>query len=86
MGDDQASTLIQSVVLTLLQAGIEDVPAAMRLTGLNARRNTSVHGQWTDVLDREALESAIAAARSLHAAASAYLTGRGIVLNGDAAP
>lgn len=81
IGDDQEATMIQSVVLTLNQAGIPDVPAAMRLTGLNSRRNASVHGHWTEVLDREGLEEAVNAARRLHRAATIYIERQGVSLN-----
>jgi len=68
VGEADEATLIRSVVATLVSSGVPDVPAAARLVGLNADRNASVHGHWTNVLDRDALEVAIAAARQLHAA------------------
>lgn len=68
---DQA-TRITSVVAALRGAGITDVPASARLVGLNARRNTSVHGEWLDVLDREELDAAVRAGQALLAAVQAY--------------
>jgi hypothetical protein len=59
-------------------AGVRDVPAAARLVGLNARRNTSVHGEWLEVLDPEALLDAIKAGRQLLAAVERYAKDRGI--------
>lgn len=69
---DQA-TRITAVITMLRQHGIEDVPAAARLIGLNTRRNTSVHGEFLDVLDREELAAAIRAGRMLLAAVRADL-------------
>jgi len=67
------------VVAALNAAGIPDVPVATRLIGLNARRNTSVHGHWMEVLDRDALDDAIAA-RQLLRAASIYIERQGVGL------
>ncbi|MDQ1324233.1 MAG: hypothetical protein QG587_1569 [Chloroflexota bacterium] len=73
---DQA-TRIASVVTALRGAGITDVPASARLVGLNARRNTSVHGEWLDVLDRDELDAAVRAGQALLAAVQAYFDVRG---------
>jgi len=70
------------VVLMLNAEGIPGVPAAMRLIGLNAKRNTSVHGHWTEVLDRDALDDAIVAARQLLRSASTYIERQGVSLPG----
>ena len=68
----EQATRIRSAVLALGQAGIPDVPAATRLVGLNSRRNTSVHGEWLEVLDPDALLDAIKAGRLLLAAVELY--------------
>ena len=72
---DQA-TRIASVVTALRAAGITDLPATARLVGLNARRNTSVHGEWLEVLDRDELDAATRAGRALPAAVEVYLGAR----------
>jgi hypothetical protein len=72
---DQA-TRITSVVTALRQYGATDLPAASRLIGLNARRNTSVHGEYLDVLDRDELAIAVRAGRMLLAAVRGYLDSR----------
>jgi hypothetical protein len=54
------------------------VPPGTRLIDLNVRRNTSVHGEWVEVLDRGALEDAIRAARELLRAVRYYLAAKGI--------
>jgi hypothetical protein len=69
---DQA-TRIASALTVLRGAGVRDLPATTRLVGLNARRNTSVHGEWLEVLDRDELEAAVRAGRSLLRAVRAYL-------------
>lgn len=69
---DQA-TRIASVVTALRGAGITDLPATARLVGLNARRNTSVHGDWLEVLDRDELDAAVRAGQGLLEAVRAYL-------------
>jgi hypothetical protein len=74
----EQATRIRSAVLALGQAGVPDVPAAARLVGLNARRNTSVHGEWLEVLDPEALLDAIKAGRQLLAAVERHAKDRGI--------
>ena len=74
----EQATRIRSAVLALGQAGVPDVPVATRLVGLNARRNTSVHGEWLEVLDPDALLDAIKAGRQLLAAVELYASDRGI--------
>lgn len=69
----EQATRIQSVVLALQRDGIADVPSAARLIDLNRRRNTSVHGEWLEILDTEALDDAIIAGRALLAAVRVYL-------------
>lgn len=68
----EQATRIRSVIAALERARIPNVPAASRLIDLNRRRNTSVHGDWLEVLDSEALADAIAAGRQFHAAVVAY--------------
>jgi hypothetical protein len=75
VGEGDEATVIRSVVATLT-AEVGSTPAPARLIDLNSRRNTSVHGHWTEVLDRDALEDAIAAGRQLHRAATVYLERR----------
>jgi hypothetical protein len=70
-GAEQA-TRIRSVVAALERDRIPQVPATSRLVDLNRRRNTSVHGDWLEVLDGAALEDAIAAGRQLRDAVLAY--------------
>jgi len=77
----EQATRIRSAVLALGQAGVPDVPAATRLVGLNARRNTSVHGEWVEVLDPEALLDAISAGRQLLVAVQRYAKARGIAVD-----
>jgi hypothetical protein len=76
----EQATRTRSAVLALGQAGVPDVPAATRLVGLNTRRNTSVHGEWLEVLDPDALLDAIKAGRQLLAAVERYAKERGIAL------
>jgi hypothetical protein len=76
----EQATRIRSAVLALGQAGVPDVPAATRLVGLNARRNTSVHRGWVEVLDPDALLDAIRAGRQLLAAVQRYAKDRGITV------
>jgi hypothetical protein len=76
----EQATRIRSAVLALGQAGIPDVPAVTRLVGLNSRRNTSVHGEWLEVLDPDALLDAIKAARLLLAAVECYAKDHGVAL------
>jgi hypothetical protein len=66
-GEGEESTVIRAVHAELVAAGVPDVPPASRLIDLNARRNTSIHGHWTEVLDRDGLETAITSARSFGA-------------------
>ena len=68
----EQATRIRSTVLALQQGGIAAVPPAVRLVGLNTRRNTSVPGEWLEVLDLEALEDAIRSCRALLVAVRAY--------------
>jgi hypothetical protein len=68
---DQA-TRIRSVVLNLDRAGIGAVPPAVRLINLNSRRNTSVHGEWLEVLDTDAIDEAIDSGRALLTAVRGY--------------
>lgn len=68
----EQATRIRSVVLALEQDRIEAVPPASRLVSLNTRRNTSVHGEWLEVLDEEALKDAIVAGRALLVAVQTY--------------
>ena len=49
-----------------------------RLIDLNVRRNTSVHGEWVEVLDQDALEDAIRAPRELLGAVRFCLAAKGI--------
>lgn len=77
MREAEQATRIQSVVLALAQANIKRVPPATRLVDLNRRRNTSVHGEWLEVLDTDALEDAIAAGGALLAAVRSWAIRRG---------
>jgi hypothetical protein len=79
-GEGEEATIIRSVVLALQQANVPRVPASERLIYLNARRNTSVHGEWAEVLDPEALEDAIMAAQGLLTAVKFWMRERGIKL------
>jgi hypothetical protein len=76
----EQATRIRSAVLALGQAGVPDVPTATRLVGLNARRNTSVHGEWLEVLDPDALLDAIKAGRLLLAAVERYAKDHGVAV------
>ena len=76
----EQATRIRPAVLALGQAGVPDVPAATRLVGLNARRNTSVHGEWLEVLDPDALLDAIKAGRLLLAAVERYAKDHGVAV------
>ena len=79
MGDGEEAVMIRSVVLALMRDHIAGVPSPERLINLNYRRNTSVHGsEWAEVLDPEALEEAITAARGLLIAVKLWLTRQGI--------
>lgn len=76
----EQATRIRSVVAALERDRIAHVPATSRLIDLNRRRNTSVHGDWLEVLDGEALEDAIAAGRQLRDAVLAYCSKNNIPL------
>ena len=82
VGEGDEATVIRSVIATLTADEVGSVPAPARLIDLNSRRNTSVHGHWTEVLDRDALEDAIAAGRQFHGAAASYIERRGVALRG----
>jgi hypothetical protein len=76
----EQATRIQSVVAALQRDRIPRVPAAARLIDLNRRRNTSVHGEWLEILDVDALEDAIVAGRQLRDAVLAYFLKNAIAL------
>ena len=80
VGEGEQSTVIRSAVTALRAAKIPDVPNPERLIDLNARRNTSVHGEWFEVLDTEGLEDAIKAARSLLVAVRIWMERQNIRL------
>ncbi len=81
VGEGEEATVIRSVITTLTTDKVGPVPAPARLIDLNGRRNTSVHGHWTEVLDRDAVEDAIAAGRGFHRAARVYIERRGVALD-----
>lgn len=74
----EQATRIQSVLAKLRAANIPQVPPGSRLIDLNRRRNTSVHGEWMEVVDRDALEDAIASAGDLLTAVHHALAATGI--------
>jgi hypothetical protein len=78
VGEAEQRTRIESVLASLRAARTPKVPPESRLTELNRRRNTSVHGEWEEVLDQDALEDAIHAARELVTAVRHYLKAKGI--------
>lgn len=78
VGEAEQPTRIESVLTALRAAKTPKVPPGSRLTELSRRRNTSVHGEWEEVLDQEALEAAIQAARELLTAIRYSLKARGI--------
>ena len=78
VGEAEQSTRIQSVLTQLRAAGVSNVPPGSRLIDLNRRRNTSVHGEWLEVLDVDALEDAIRAARDFLGAVRQGLAARGV--------
>ena len=80
VGEGDEATVIRSVLATLSADGIDGVPGPARLIDLNHRRNASVHGDWTEILDRDALVDAIAAARQFHLAATTWIERRGLEL------
>lgn len=65
VGEAEQATRIESVLAAVRAAKVPRVPPGSRLIDLNTRRNTSVHGEWVEVLDQDALEDAIRAAREL---------------------
>lgn len=78
VGEAEQATRIQSVLGQLRAAKTPNVPPGSRLVDLNRRRNTSVHGEWIEVIDHEALEDAIASAGDLLAAVRHALAAKGI--------
>lgn len=78
VGEAEQATRIESVLAALRSAKTPKVPPASRLIDLNRRRNTSVHGEWMEVLDQDALQDAIRAARDLLAAVLHGLAAKGI--------
>ena len=77
-GEAEQATRIQSVLAPLRAANIPKVPPGSRLIDLNRRRNTSVHGEWMEVVDQDALEGAIASAGDLLTAVRRALASKGI--------
>ena len=82
VGEGEAATVIRSVIATLTADQIASVPAPVRLIDLNGRRNASVHGHWTEVIDRDGQEDAVDAGRQFHGAAAIYIERRGVALIG----
>lgn len=78
VGEAEQSIRIESVLTALRASKTPKVPPGSRLIELNVRRNTSVHGEWEEVLDQEALEDAIHAARELLMAVRHSLKAKGI--------
>jgi hypothetical protein len=78
VGEAEQATRIQSVLASLRSANVPKVPPGSRLIDLNRRRNTSVHGEWMEVVDQDALNDAIASARDLLSAVRHGLAARGI--------
>jgi hypothetical protein len=78
VGEAEQATRIESVLTALRAAKTPNVPPGSRLIDLNVRRNTSVHGEWVEVLDQDALEDAIWAARELLSAVRHGLAAKGI--------
>ena len=74
----EQATRIEAALVALRAARTPRVPPGSRLTDLNARRNTSVHGEWVEVLDHDALEDAIRAAREFLGAVRHYLAAKGV--------
>jgi hypothetical protein len=81
VGEAEQATRIDSVLVQLRAARIPNVPPASRLIDLNRRRNTSVHGEWIEVLDQDALDDAITSAGDLLAAVRLALAAKGIDLS-----
>jgi hypothetical protein len=78
VGEAEQATRIESVLVALRAANTPGVPPGSRLIDLNVRRNTSVHGEWLEVIDQDALEDAMrAASEFLHAVRHA-LAAKGI--------
>ena len=78
MREAEQPTRIRSVVLALEQDRIANVPLALRLVDLNRRRNTSVHGEWSEVLDTDSLLGAIDAGRALVLAVRSWAVAHGL--------
>lgn len=78
VGEAEQATRIASVLAALRVAETPKVPPGSRLIDLNVRRNTSVHGEWVEVLDQDALEDAVRAARELLGAVCHCLAAKGI--------
>ena len=78
VGEAEQATRIQSVLAQLRAAKTPRVPPGSRLIDLNRRRNTSVHGEWMEVLDQDALRDAIRAARDFLNAVRHALVTKGI--------
>ncbi len=78
VGEAEQATRIESVLAALRSAKTPKVPPGSRLIDLNVRRNTSVHGEWVEVVDQDALENAIVAARDLVSAVRHGLAAKGI--------
>jgi hypothetical protein len=78
VGEAEQATRIQSVLAALRSANTPDVPPGSRLIDLNRRRNTSVHGEWMEVIDLDTLQDAIRAARDFHVAVRHTLAAKGI--------
>ena len=78
VGEAEQATRIQSVLAQLGAVKTPHVPPGSRLIDLNRRRNTSVHGEWMEVLDQDALRDAIRAARDLLNAVRHALITKGI--------
>ena len=77
-GAAEQATRIESVLAALRAANTPNVPPESRLIDLNVRRNTSVHGEWVEVVDQDALEDAVRAARELLGAVRHCLAAKGI--------
>ena len=78
VGEAEQATRIQSVLAQLGAVKTPHVPPGSRLIDLNRRRNTSVHGEWMEVLDLDALRDAIRAARDFLTAVRHALVTKGI--------
>ncbi len=78
LGEADQPTRIHAVLARLQSVGVPNVPPAARLIDLNRRRNTSVHGEWMEVLDQDSLDRAIASARELLVAVRLGLSSAGI--------